>query len=45
MANINTELYFDPVSQVTCEVLSCSNAAKYRKLGAGNNREARVYPA
>ena len=30
MASKNTELYFDPVSQGICEVLGCSNAAKYR---------------
>jgi hypothetical protein len=30
MASKNTELYFDPVSQGNCEVLGCSNAAKYR---------------
>ena len=26
----NPELYFDPVSEGVCEVLGCSNAAKYR---------------
>ena len=30
MASMNTELYFDPVSQGTCQVLGCSNPAKYR---------------
>lgn len=30
MANMNAELYFDPVSEGICEVLGCSNAAKYR---------------
>jgi hypothetical protein len=30
MASKNTELYFDPVSQGICQVLGCSNAAKYR---------------
>ena len=26
----NIELYFDPVSKGSCEVLGCSNPAKYR---------------
>ena len=30
MASKNTELYFDPVSEGICEVLDCSNPAKYR---------------
>jgi hypothetical protein len=30
MANKNTELYLDPVSQGMCEALGCSNPAKYR---------------
>ena len=30
MASKNTELYFDPVSEGICEVLGCSNPAKYR---------------
>ena len=30
MANKNTELYFDPVSSGICEVLGCSEPAKYR---------------
>jgi hypothetical protein len=30
MANINTELYFEPVSEGICEVLGCSHPAKYR---------------
>ena len=34
MASKNTELYFDPVSQGICEVLGCSNPAKYRASGA-----------
>jgi hypothetical protein len=34
MANIDTELYFDPVSQGNCEALSCSNPAKYRATWA-----------
>jgi len=30
MANVNAELYNDSVSEGICEVLSCSNPAKYR---------------
>ena len=30
MANMNTELYFDWVSEGICEVLGCPNPAKYR---------------
>jgi hypothetical protein len=30
MASKNTELYFEPVSEGICEVLGCSNPAKYR---------------
>jgi hypothetical protein len=30
MANMNTELYFDPVSEATCEAVGCSQPAKYR---------------
>jgi hypothetical protein len=30
MARKNTELYLEPVSQGNCEVLGCSNPAKYR---------------
>ena len=35
MARMNTELYFDPVSEGICEALSCSNPAKYRASWAG----------
>jgi hypothetical protein len=30
MANMNAELYFDPVSEGICEALGCSHTAKYR---------------
>ncbi len=30
MAARKTELYFDPVSEGTCEVLGCSNPATHR---------------
>ena len=30
MANMNVELYVDPVSEEICEVLGCSHPAKYR---------------
>ena len=30
MTNMNTELYFDPVSQGVCQIRNCSNPAKYR---------------
>jgi hypothetical protein len=30
MPRMNNELYFDTVSEGICEVLGCSNAAKYR---------------
>ena len=30
MASKNAELYFDPVSEGSCEVLGCSHPAKYR---------------
>jgi hypothetical protein len=30
MANTNTELYFDPVSEGICEARGCSHPAKYR---------------
>lgn len=30
MASKKNELYFDPVSEGICEVLDCSNPAKYR---------------
>jgi len=30
MTSNNAELYFDPVSQGVCEVLECSNPAKFR---------------
>ena len=30
MVSKNTELYLDPVSEGICEVLGCSNPAKYR---------------
>ena len=34
MANMNVELYFDPVSEGICEVLGCSHPAKYRATWA-----------
>ena len=30
MANMNAELYIDPVSEGICEALGCSHPAKYR---------------
>lgn len=30
MTNANAELYIDHVSEGTCQVLGCSNPAKYR---------------
>ena len=30
MYNVNAKLYFDPVSEGICEVLGCSQRAKYR---------------
>lgn len=30
MTNTNAKLYFDPVSEGICEVLGCSERAKYR---------------
>ena len=34
MASKNAELYFDPVSQGICEVVGCSNSAKFRATWA-----------
>ena len=34
MANMNVELYFDPVSEGICEALGCSHPAKYRATWA-----------
>jgi hypothetical protein len=34
MANMNAEPYFDPVSEGICEVLGCSDPAKYRATWA-----------
>jgi hypothetical protein len=34
MANMNVELYFDPVSEGTCEALGRSHPAKYRATWA-----------
>jgi hypothetical protein len=30
MANMDAELYFDPVSEANCQVLGCLRPAKYR---------------